>query len=103
MTKTAKEVTDELLGIGVPSAPIYSIDQVAADPHIAVAREMFVDTVHPKAGPIKLTGSHIKFSESKTGIRTPAPSLGEHNEEILMSLAGLSKAEVDELRTNGVI
>jgi len=102
-TKTSKEVSDELLAIGVPSAPIYSIAQVAADPHIAGAREMFVDTIHPIAGPIKLTGSHLKFSETQTSIRTPAPSLGEHNEEILMSLAGLTKAEIETLKQEGVL
>lgn len=103
MTKTSKEVTDELLGIGVPSAPIYSIDQVAADPHIAVAREMFVETVHPKAGAIKLTGTHIKFSETKSSIRTPSPSLGEHNEELLTSMLGKSKEEIETLKQEGVI
>ena len=103
MTKTAKEVVEELLGIGVPSAPIYSIDQVAADPHIAVAREMFVETVHPKAGPIKLTGSHLKFSETKTCIRTPAPALGEHNEEILTAMLGITKEEIATLKQEGVL
>jgi formyl-CoA transferase len=102
-TKTVKEIVDELLAAGIPAAPIYGIDQVVADPHISVAREMFVDTVHPKAGPIKLTGSHIKFSETKTGIRTPSPSLGEHNEDILTTLLGKSKEEIATLKQEGVI
>ena len=101
--KTVAEIVDELLAAGIPAAPIYSIDQVVADPHIGGAREMFVDTVHPKAGPVKLTGSHIKFSETKAGIRTPSPGLGEHNEEVLTSLLGMSKAEIEELKQEGVI
>ena len=102
-TKTVKEIVDELLAAGIPAAPIYGIDQVVADPHIAGAREMFVDTVHPKAGPIKLTGSHIKFSETKTAIRTPSPGLGEHNAEVLESLLGMTPAEIQSLRDEGVI
>ena len=102
-TKTVKEIVDELLTAGIPAAPIYGIDQVVADPHIAGAREMFVETVHPKAGPIKLTGSHIKFSETKTSIRTPSPALGEHNTDILSSLLGLSAPEIQSLKEEGVI
>ncbi len=102
-TKTVKEIVDELLAAGIPAAPIYGIDQVVADPHIAGAREMFVDTVHPKAGPIKLTGSHIKFSETKTAIRTPSPGLGEHNTEVLESLLGMTPTEIQSLREEGVI
>ena len=102
-TKTVKEIVDELLAAGIPAAPIYGIDQVVADPHIAGAREMFVETVHPKAGPIKLTGSHIKFSETKTSIRTPSPALGEHNTDILSSLLGLSDPEIQSLKEEGVI
>lgn len=102
-TKTVAEIVDELLAAGVPSAPIYNIAQVVADPHIAGAREMFVDTVHPKAGPIKITGSHIKFSETKSSIRTTSPSLGEHNEELLTSMLGMTKEEIDALKQEGVL
>jgi formyl-CoA transferase len=102
-TKTAAEVVEELLAIGVPAAPIYNIEQVVADPHIGGAREMFVDMVHPKAGPIKITGSHIKFSDTKCSIRTPSPALGEHNEEILTSMLGLNKEEIDALAQEGVL
>ena len=101
--KTVSEIVEELLAVGIPAAPIFNIDQVVADPHIGGAREMFVDTVHPKAGPIKLTGTHIKFSETKSSIRTPSPSLGEHNEEILTSMLGMTKEEIDTLKQEGVL
>ena len=63
---------------GVPAAPIYDIAQVVADPHIGGAREMFVDIEHPVAGKMKITGSHIKLSETPTSIRKPSPALGEN-------------------------
>ncbi|MCX7781790.1 MAG: CoA transferase, partial [Negativicutes bacterium] len=48
-TRTVEEIVETLLAAGIPAAPIYSIDQVAADQHIAGAREMFVEIDHPKA------------------------------------------------------
>lgn len=102
-TKTAAEAVEELLAIGVPAAPIYNIAQVVADPHIGGAREMFVDIVHPKAGPIKITGSHIKLSGTPSSIRTPSPNLGQHNEEVLSSLLGMKKEEIAALKEEGVL
>jgi crotonobetainyl-CoA:carnitine CoA-transferase CaiB-like acyl-CoA transferase len=102
-SKTVGEIVDILLAAGIPAAPIYTIDQVASDPHIGGAREMFVKTEHPKAGPITLTGSHIKLSETKPSVRTSSPSLGQHNEEILSNLLGLNAEDVQALKNEGVI
>lgn len=102
-SRPVSEIVETLLAAGVPAAPIYSIDQVANDPHIGGAREMFVKTEHPKAGPITLTGSHIKMSKTKPAVRTPSPGLGEHNEEILGTMLGLAAAEVKALKDDGVI
>lgn len=102
-TRTVEEIVAELLAAGIPAAPIYNIEQVTKDPHIAGAREMFVKTEHPKAGPITLTGSHIKLSDTKPAVRTPSPGLGEHNSQILSELAGLSPSEIEELKAQGVI
>lgn len=98
---------DELIkaidGVGVPCAPINNIEQVVNDPHIAEAREMFVDIEHPIAGKMKITGAHIKLSETKAEIRTPAPLLGQHNEEVLKNILGLSDAEIENLVNEKVI
>jgi len=102
-TRNVSDIVDQLLTAGIPAAPIYNIEQVANDPHIGGDREMFVPTEHPKAGPITLTGSHIKFSDTKTAIRTPAPALGEHNDAILASMLGLSQEEINTLRADKVI
>ena len=102
-TRTVSEIVDTLLATGIPAAPIYNIAQVSEDQHIAGAREMFVQTEHPKAGPIKLTGSHIKLSDTKPAIRTPSPSLGQHNEELLSAMIGLTAQEIKELKESGVI
>lgn len=101
--KTIDEAVDILLEAGVPAAPINTIDRVARDPHIAGAREMFVEIEHPKAGKFKITGNQIKLTEHKIDHFDPAPLLGQHNREILAEIAGLSDAEIDTLADEGVI
>ncbi len=101
--RTVKDIVDTLLEAGVPAAPIYNIEQVANDPHIAKAREMFVEVEHPKAGKVTVTGPHIKLSETKATVRTPSPGLGEHNEEVFTSLLGLNKEEIKNLAAEGIL
>jgi len=99
---TIDEVVESLLAVGVPSSPINTIDRVVKDPHIAVAREMFVEVEHPIAGKTTLTGDHIKFSDKKAEIRTPAPTLGQHNFDVYEKFVGLSEAVINEYIEKGV-
>ena len=100
MTKTIDEIVDMMLAVGIPSAPINTIDRVVKDPHIAGAREMFVDVEHPVAGKTKLTNCHVKMSNHKSSIRMPSPLLGQHNEEVLIGL-GYSEADIQRLKEGG--
>ena len=102
-TRTVSEIVDQLLAAGIPSAPIYNIEQVSQDPHIAGARELFVEIEHPKAGPTKLTGPHIKLSETKSSVRTPSPSLGQHNYDVLSSMLGFTAEQIEALKAEGVL
>lgn len=102
LSKTVSNLVDELLKAGVPAGPIYSIDQVVNDPHIAGAREMFVSVAHPIAGQVKLTNQAIKLSETPTGVRIPSPLLGQHNQEVFTEI-GLTASEIDELSRSGAI
>lgn len=97
------DIVQYLLDAGIPAAPINTIDRVVADPHIAGAREMFVECEHPVAGKVKLTNNQIKFTNNKTAIRFPAPLLGQHNEEILSQRLGKSAEEIQALRDAGAI
>lgn len=97
------DIVEKLLDVGVPSCPINTIDRLVKDPHIAVAREMFVDVEHPVAGKTTLTGEHIKFSELKAEIRTPSPTLGQHNLDVYTDFVGLSEDKVKELIEKGVM
>lgn len=96
-TRKIDDIVDILLKAGIPSAPINTIDRVAKDPHIAGAREMFVDLEHPVAGKMKVTGNQLKFTNKKIEISRPAPLLGQHTEEILTEKLGMSHDDYEEL------
>jgi crotonobetainyl-CoA:carnitine CoA-transferase CaiB-like acyl-CoA transferase len=100
--RTVKEVIEKMAEIGVPAAPVLDLDQVQANEQVK-AREMFVKVYHPAQGETTLPGFPIKFSDTKGDITTPAPMLGQHNEEIYSSLLALSETEIEEKRREGVI
>ncbi|SAL84154.1 formyl-CoA transferase [Caballeronia terrestris] len=97
------DVVETMLAAGVPASPINTVDRLVRDPHIAGARQMFVDMEHPKAGKTKLTGCHIKLSATPAHLRSPAPQLGEHNAAVFGGLLGLTADELAQLQLDGVI
>lgn len=101
-TRSSGEVVDTLLAAGAPAGPINSIDKVVADPHIAGAREMFVDLPHPVGGPMKVTGNQLKFTNKKIQINRPAPLLGQHTEEILKEMLDMDLEEYEKLKAANV-
>jgi len=86
---------------GVPCGAIMDSADIFSDEHLA-ARDMIVELDHPERGKLKYPGCPIKMSRSEKLEIKPAPRLGSHNEEVLSDL-GLSNAEIDELRREGVI
>ena len=64
---------------------------------------MFVEIGDPDVGKIKVTNSHIKMSETKPGFRSPAPSLGQHNDEIYGGLLGYPAEKLAQMRADGII
>jgi crotonobetainyl-CoA:carnitine CoA-transferase CaiB-like acyl-CoA transferase len=85
----------------VTAAPVYDIDQFIADPHVR-AREIVTELPDDEMGSVPMHAVVPRLSGTPGDIRTPAPVLGEHNNEILGSL-GLSGAMVDDLRSRKVI
>lgn len=99
--RTIDEVVDTLLAAGIPSSPVNTIDRVVKDPHIAGAREMFVELEHPVAGKMKVTGNQLKFTNNKVVIDTPAPLLGQHTEEVLKEFLGMAHEEYQAFQAAG--
>lgn len=52
---------------------------------------------------MKLVSPPVKYSDSKPSIRTPPPTLGQHTDEVLGEMLGMSKEEVEGLKAEGVI
>jgi len=87
---------------GLPTGPINSVAHVFSDPQV-LDRDMVQEIVHPTAGSIKLVGVPVKFSETPGEVASPPPLLGQHTEEVLGRLLGLTAAEVAGLRKEGVV
>jgi len=99
------ELTTMLTEAGVPCGPVLTLEEVADDPHLK-QRQMIVELVHPTKGPVKVIGCPLKFYTEDGSLQievSPAPGLGQHNEDVYTSLLGYSPAQLDQWRTEGAI
>jgi formyl-CoA transferase len=99
--RTQAEVLAAMEAAEVPAGRIYSAADIAADPHYA-ARGMIEKIVACDAEPLKVPGIVPKLSATPGAIRTPAPPLGGHTDEVLREL-GYGDAEISRLRDGNVI
>ncbi|MGH7933731.1 MAG: CaiB/BaiF CoA transferase family protein, partial [Candidatus Binataceae bacterium] len=100
-TRTSAEWIDLLNRAGVPSGPIYRMDEVFADPqvrHIGIASVV----ENPRAGRQELVGQAVNLSRTNWSLRTPTPEKGEHTDAVLAAL-GYDDAAIAKLRERGVI
>ncbi|MBM4439321.1 MAG: CoA transferase [Candidatus Rokubacteria bacterium] len=86
---------------GVPATPVNTVDQVMNDPQTA-ARGMVDRVTHPVLGEIPVVSTPVKFSRMTVGVRTPAPTRGQHTDEVLGSI-GYTPAVIAELRSRNVV
>jgi len=100
--KTRRELWDGLRPIDYFGAPVLSIGEVMEDAHIR-ERKAFIQRHHPTAGPVTLLAPWIHMSKTPPSIRTDSPALGQHTDEVLGGLLGLSPAELGALRAEGAI
>jgi crotonobetainyl-CoA:carnitine CoA-transferase CaiB-like acyl-CoA transferase len=101
-TKTRQELWNGLRAIDYFGAPVLSMGEVIEDEHIK-ERKAFIDRDHPTAGPVKLLAPWIHMSKTPASIRTDSPALGQHTDEVLGGVLGLSAAKLSELRSQGVV
>ncbi len=85
----------------VPGGPIYNVEDMINDEHFN-ARELF-ETVEINGQPLKIPAILPKLTKTPGATRWPGPALGEHNEQILGELLGLSSEAIGELSDSGVI
>jgi crotonobetainyl-CoA:carnitine CoA-transferase CaiB-like acyl-CoA transferase len=103
---TAERTDDEAMALlqarGVPACSVRTPLTLTSDPHLA-ARGFYREVEHPVAGRHRVAGPLWNLSDPPVVLRGPAPSFGQHNDEILIGLAGLARDTVERLRDSGVI
>jgi formyl-CoA transferase len=90
------------LKAGLPCGPINTIPEVFDHPQIQ-ARDLVLESVHPSAGKISLTGFPYKLTRTPPEIHQSPPRLGEHNQHILVDLLGYSMEDLSAYTKDGVI
>jgi crotonobetainyl-CoA:carnitine CoA-transferase CaiB-like acyl-CoA transferase len=99
--KTSAEWIDSLNKAGVPSGPIYKMNEVFEDPqvkHLGIARKV----THKTLGEIEVIGQAIELSRTPWSVRSATPEQGEHTDEVLGEL-GYGSAEIAALRAGKVV
>ena len=95
------ELVDKLNAAGVPAGPIYSIDQMFADPqveHLGIAAPM----EHPTRGKVAVVNQAVALSRTPCVLDRPTPALGAHTEEVLGEL-GYTGSDIANFQRGKVI
>jgi formyl-CoA transferase/CoA:oxalate CoA-transferase len=100
LTKPYEEWEAILLEQGIPMGAINDIAQVVEHPQVK-ARGSLTQVEHPRLGTVRLVGPAARLSETPPAVRTASPLLGQHTDEVMQEVLGLSAAQVAELRAAG--
>jgi crotonobetainyl-CoA:carnitine CoA-transferase CaiB-like acyl-CoA transferase len=97
------ELADALAAAGIPAGVVVDARDIAKNPQL-LHRTFFETEHHPISGECRLPVGAWKFASNHAPwMRRPAPALGEHNDEVFRDLLGMTDAELDRLRADGVI
>jgi crotonobetainyl-CoA:carnitine CoA-transferase CaiB-like acyl-CoA transferase len=100
--RTTAEWVARLEAAGVPAGPINDIAQTFEHPQVK-HRKMKLDLPHPQAGTVPSVANPIKFSATPIEYRSAPPTLGQHTQDILSTLGGLSEGEIAALHDKGIV
>ena len=89
--RTTQEWLDLLRPLGIPAAPVRTLDELFDNPHLNQAG--FFQTVDSPNGPVRFPGPPAWFSKTPGRIAGPAPRLGEHTAEIMDEIQASSDGE----------
>lgn len=98
---SAEEVLKKLEESDVPSAPIYSVEDMFEDPHFK-ERGMF-EVVNTGTRDLTVPTVHPRLNATPGGTDWAGPELGQHTVEVLKTLPGMSPQRLQQLHDAGVI
>ena len=102
MSRTKTEVTSALIGIGYSMGMVQDAADLDNCPHLE-ARGMFINGGDNLGGIFRTVNTPIKFAGGANIPNNAPPLLGSNNEEILCSIGGVSREEMELMRTDGVV
>ncbi len=100
-TKNKLEVMEACNPLNIPCGPILSMKELAEEPSLRETGTI-VEVDHPERGKYLTVGNPIKLSDSPAEV-TRSPLLGEHTNEILGDVLGLSEEEIQEAWASGAL
>lgn len=100
--KKAGTLMEELQKRGVPAGVVQSAREMLADEHLK-ERGYYVYLDHPETGRAAYDGPPFKLSRTPGRLRSPAPLLGQHTEQVCKEILGLSDEEIADLLVAGVL
>lgn len=86
----------------IPCAPINTFNQALSDPQV-LHRNMVVDITHPNGRSTKVPGSPLKFSRTNEESFTSPPLKGQHTDEVLGEMLGLSTEQIAQLKATDTV
>lgn len=96
------EVVETFLAARIPVAPVNTVADIVADPHVQ-ARGDVVVVDDPEVGPVRMVAPLARLSATPAEIRWAGPALGAHTDEVCREWLGLSDDEITALRGQGAI
>jgi len=97
----AAEVLRRLEGAGIPAEKLYTVADIAADPHYRERNIVEIDD--PRVGAVAMVGVIPRLSRTPGVIRWAGPDKGQHNAEVYGGLLGLGPEDLASLGVEGVI
>lgn len=98
------EVAEALDASGVCWGPYRTMAElVREDPRCSPANPLFQEVEQPGVGRYRMPGSPLDFGAAPRGAVTPAPALGEHTDQVLTDVLGLSQRELHRLHQHGIV
>jgi crotonobetainyl-CoA:carnitine CoA-transferase CaiB-like acyl-CoA transferase len=102
VARTIGQWVTPLSTAGVPCGPINDIAQTFAHPQVQ-SRGMRVDLPHSLSGTVPTVANPIRMSGSPIQYRSAPPTLGQHTDDVLVSLCGIDRDELDALKKSRVV